>query len=62
MGLFKAIGGAMGDVLSDQWREYFYCDAMERDVLVERGYKRKGKRGNNKGGAGFSSAARENPI
>ena len=50
MGLFKAIGGAMGDVLSDQWREYFYCDAMERDVLVERGYKRKGKRGNNKGG------------
>ncbi|MDY4033468.1 MAG: SPFH domain-containing protein [Pyramidobacter sp.] len=51
MGLFKAIGGAMGDVLSDQWREYFSCDAMDRDVLVERGYKRKGKRGgNNKGG------------
>ena len=45
MGLFKAIGGAMGDVLSDQWREYFYCDAMEPNVLVERAYKRKGKRG-----------------
>ena len=50
MGLFKAVGGAMGDVLSDQWREYFYCDAMEPNVLVERAYKRKGKRGNNKGG------------
>ena len=50
MGLFKAIGGAMGDVLADQWREYFYCDSMDRDVLVQRAYKRKGKRGNNKGG------------
>ena len=29
MGLIKAITGAAGGVLADQWKEYFICDAME---------------------------------
>lgn len=50
MGLFNAIGSSFGDVFADQWREYFYCDAMDVNVLVEKGSKRKGKHAaNNKG-------------
>ena len=50
MGLIKAIKGAAGGVLEDQWREYFYCDALESDVLVTKGHIRtKGRAANNKG-------------
>ena len=34
MGLIKAIGGAIRGTMADQWKEYFYCDAMEADVVV----------------------------
>ena len=48
MGLLKAGGGAVGGVLADQWKEYFYCEAMEADVLVSKGEKRiSGKRSSN---------------
>jgi membrane protease subunit (stomatin/prohibitin family) len=47
MGLFKAIGGAAGGVLADQWREYIYCDALEADVLVKKGRKRVSARSSN---------------
>lgn len=50
MGLLKAGIGALGGVLADQWREYFYCDAMEADVLVQKGEKRMGGRTSNKKG------------
>ncbi len=40
MGLIKAIAGAAGGVLADQWREYFYCEAIKTDVLVKKGQKR----------------------
>lgn len=40
MGLIKAIGGAINGVMADQWKEYFYCDALPEDVLVVRGRKR----------------------
>ena len=40
MGLLKAVFGATGSVLADQWREYFYCNAIPEDVLVTRGFKR----------------------
>ncbi len=40
MGLIKAIGGAINGVMADQWKEYFYCDSMEADVLVKKGEKR----------------------
>ena len=51
MGLIKAITSAVGGVAADQWKEYFYCDALEADVLVTKGKKRTSGRsgGNNKG-------------
>lgn len=49
MGLLKAGVGALTGVLEDQWREYFYCEALSSDVLVTKGVKRTSKRGSNKG-------------
>lgn len=40
MGLLKAIGGAVGGVLADQWEDYFYCEALDVDVLMTKGRKR----------------------
>ena len=37
MGLIKALKGAVGGTLADQWKEYFYCESMESDVLVCKG-------------------------
>lgn len=47
MGLLKAGVGAAVGVLADQWREYFYCEALDADTLVAKGEKRVGKRGSN---------------
>lgn len=50
MGLIRAAVNAAGGVLADQWKEYFYCDSMDADVLVTRGRKKtKGRTFNNKG-------------
>ena len=35
MGLIKAALGAAGGTLADQWKEFFYCDAIDNDVLAE---------------------------
>lgn len=40
MGLIKAISGAIRGVTADQWKEYFYCDALDSNVLVTKGRKR----------------------
>ena len=40
MGLIKALVGATGSTFGDQWLEYFYCDSLEKDVLVAKGQKR----------------------
>lgn len=40
MGLIRAAAGALGGTLADQWKEFFYCDAMDKDILVKRGRKR----------------------
>jgi hypothetical protein len=40
MGLLKAGIGALGGMLADQWREYFYCESMPENVLVTKGIKR----------------------
>lgn len=50
MGLIKAGAGALGGTLADQWKEFFYCDAMEKDVMVTKGRKRTGSRSSNKKG------------
>lgn len=47
MGLIKAGVGAVGGVLSDQWKEFFYCEALDRDVLVKKGTKQIGGRSSN---------------
>ena len=47
MGLIKAGIGALGGTLADQWKEFFYCDAMDMDTLVIRGEKRVGGRSSN---------------
>ena len=51
MGLIKAALGAAGGVLADQWKEYFYCEAIPADVLVTKGVKRAGGRSSNTKGS-----------
>ena len=47
MGLIRAGIGAMGGTLADQWKEFFYCDSMGKDVLVTKGQKRTSGRSSN---------------
>ena len=50
MGLIKAAAGALGGTLADQWKEFFYCDSLSKDVLVTRGQKQiSGRSSNTKG-------------
>ena len=50
MGLIKAGIGALGGVLADQWKEFFYCDALDSDTLMIKGQKRvSGRSSNTKG-------------
>ncbi len=50
MGLIKAGIGALGGTLADQWKEFFYCDAMAKEVLVTKGQKQiTGRSSNTKG-------------
>ena len=50
MGLIKAALGAAGGVLADQWKEFFYCDAIPVATLAVKGSKRvSGRSSNTKG-------------
>lgn len=50
MGLIKAGIGALGGTLADQWKEFFYCEALPNDVLMRKGQKRvSGRSSNTKG-------------
>ena len=50
MGLIKAGIGAVGGVMADQWKDYFYCEAMDKEILVKKGQKRvSGRSSNTKG-------------
>ncbi len=50
MGLIKAIGGAIGGALADQWKEFFYCDSIDSNTLMVKGQKRtSGRSSNTKG-------------
>ena len=51
MGLIKALVGSAGGVLADQWKEYFYCDAIGENVLGVKGKKRVSGRSSNKRGS-----------
>lgn len=50
MGLIKAAVSAVSGVLSDQWLEYFSCDAMGADTLVVKGEKTTSRRSSNRKG------------
>ena len=47
MGLIKAITGAAGGALADQWKEFFYCESIDNDILMIKGQKRIGNRSSN---------------
>ena len=49
MGLISAALGAASGVLADQWKEYFYCEALPTDVLAVKGRKRASGRSGNRG-------------
>ena len=49
MGLIKAGMGALGGTLADQWKEFFYCDSLDKDVLMVKGQKRTSRRSSNHG-------------
>ena len=50
MGLIKAGIGALGGTVADQWKEFFYCEAMDKEVMVTKGQKRvSGRSSNTKG-------------
>ena len=40
MGLILASLGAAGSTLADQWKEYFYCEAIPNDTIVIKGSKK----------------------
>lgn len=40
MGLIKSAFGAASGVMADQWKEYFYCEAIPENVLAVKGKKR----------------------
>ena len=50
MGLIKAALGAAGGVMADQWKEYFYCEAIPADVLAVKGQKKVTGRSSNRRG------------
>ena len=47
MGLIKALAGSVGGTLADQWKEFFYCESLPKDVLVTKGQKQVTKRSTN---------------
>ena len=49
MGLISAALGAASGVLADQWKEYFYCEALPADVICTKGQKKTSGRGSNNG-------------
>ena len=48
MGLIKAALGSVGGVMAEQWKEYFYCEALDADVIAVKGMKRTNGRTTNK--------------
>ena len=51
MGLIKAAKAAIGSTLGDQWKEFFYCDALDKEVLMVKGQKRVSGRSSNTNGS-----------
>ncbi len=52
MGLLRAGIGAAAGALADQWRDYFYSEALDVNTLVVKGQKRVSRRSSNTRGEG----------
>lgn len=50
MGLIRAAVGAASGTMADQWKEFFYCEAMDKEVMVVKGTKRVSSRSSNRHG------------
>jgi len=51
MGLISAALGSASGVLADQWKEYFYCEAIPETIIMVKGEKRTGGRSSNTKGS-----------
>lgn len=51
MGLLRGAIGSVGGVLADQWKEYFYCEAIDDTVLMVKGHTRNSGRSSNTKGS-----------
>lgn len=49
MGLIHAAIGTASGVLADQWKEYFYCEALDNNTLAVKGKKKTSARSSNHG-------------
>lgn len=49
MGLFKAFSAALSGTMKDQWKEFFYCNAIPNDTLLVKAVKMTSNRGSNNG-------------
>ena len=51
MGLIQAGLSALSTTFADQWKEFFYCDALDNDTLIVKGQKRTSARSSNTKGS-----------
>ncbi len=51
MGLIKAALGSVSGILADQWKEYFYCEALPETVLLMKASKRTSAKSSNTKGS-----------
>lgn len=47
MGFIKAAAGAIGGTLADSWKDYFYCESLNSDILVKKAEHKVGGRSSN---------------
>lgn len=47
MGLIRSLINSVNSSFGDQWKEYFYCDSLEKNVLMCKGQKQQTQRGTN---------------
>lgn len=47
MGLIKSALGSAGGTMADQWKEFFTCDSMDKNILMTKGKKQTSDRSSN---------------
>lgn len=51
MGLIRTLKNTVSGVMAEQWKEYFYCNSIDDDILVTKGQKKTSGRSSNIKGA-----------